>query len=1350
MRTKVISYRTLRLLALSLSTSVGAAACDPLQVAPPGPATVTVTPATSELASLGETVRLTAEVRNQNGELISGAIVVWSSDQPDVATVNASGLVTAVANGRATVTATSGPASGSATVTVDQRFAAIRVLPELVTLFTIGDSARLAAEALDATGHLVANVVFEWSSDDGAVRVDARGVVTAVREGEAVVTATSGGASDSALVTVMDLAGLAKERAILEEFYKVTSGPHWTNNDNWLTDTALDDWYGVRTDPEGRVVELSLVGNNLEGHIPPALGGLDELRHLKLDGAQALGAACSLTSSLNEAGNGWLGSLSEADNYDPRSRVTHTVSVGPHGVGIDVVAAFAARPLPGAGTRLQWPGNRLEGRIPPELGNLINLEWLTLGVNELSGPIPPEFGKLVNLRNLWLAGNQLSGSLPPELGNLVRLERLVLTVGYDYSLDPPGPRSFLSGPLPSELGKLVNLKELSLFGHKFTGQLPPEFGRLVHLQSLGLACNRLTGPLPSELRRLHDLRFLSLFGNRLEGEFPAWLVELTQLRHVDFTGNPSLTGEIPPGVGALTRLGKLYLAGSSLSGPIPAEVGRLTNLEVLSVGGNQLTGPIPAEVGRMTNLAHLSVAGNELTGPIPAEVGRLTNLKFLIVDGNQLTGALPRSLMQAPLLQFLWMENGLCSPRDRAFQAWLAGIRYEDGGRRCTLVPREFFTAFYEATGGSGWTSHQNWLTNAPVSSWLGVTVEDSLVTALELPANRLAGTLPPEVGDFVDLKRLDVARNALTSALPPDLGDLTQLEALDLAGNGFSGTVPHEFGRLGGLERLDLSNNELEGALPGDLTDLPSLSDFNWSDSGACAPEVAWFQTWLGSVATRAGPTCDGLFSLSVLDVHLSQAAQSLDGAVPLIAGRPAIARVFATADRANDFRPTARAAFLLNGREVHAATMLLGPTRGLAERPPGQLEQWHHKVIPATALRPGVEMAIQVDPDSLIPRNALDEVRLSLDVRELPPMELTIVPIVAGSSRDADVLEWIQRTDDPPMEFMRAVLPVGDLDLTIHDPLTISAEPDPLVFQDWITILQDIALLRATGGGSGYWYGVVNRQGDQRGIAGIASIGGRVSLGIRDAEVFAHEVGHNMSLTHSPCGNPGNRDPDYPYGDGSIGVLGFDPRSGTLVEPTTADLMSYCHPRWISDYNFKKALEYRIQAETQPAAAVAQDGSAGSRLLLWGQVGPEGDLRLDPAFTLNAPAKLPSRSGPYRIEGLAGNGTTAFTLDFDMEEVSGGGGSFLFLVPYSEEGVARLERIVLTGPQGVTTLVRDEPARPIAIVVDQAGGQIRSILRGENAAAAIATARQTAPSGKAPSEQLLVSHGLPTRGPR
>ena len=112
---------TLALLAIAgWAVACGDAAMEPSTPPPEPPraTTVSVTPATAELKTLGATVGFSAEVRDQNGQVMAGAAVTWSSADGSVATVDASGLATAVGNGTATITATAGSARGTAQVTV--------------------------------------------------------------------------------------------------------------------------------------------------------------------------------------------------------------------------------------------------------------------------------------------------------------------------------------------------------------------------------------------------------------------------------------------------------------------------------------------------------------------------------------------------------------------------------------------------------------------------------------------------------------------------------------------------------------------------------------------------------------------------------------------------------------------------------------------------------------------------------------------------------------------------------------------------------------------------------------------------------------------------------------------------------------------------------------------------------------------------------------------------------------------------------------------------------------------------------------------------------------------------------
>ena len=93
----------------------------PVMPIPSVPTTIAVSPPAVTLVSLGETVQLTATVRDQNGQGMTGVTVAWTSSDASVASVNSDGLVAAAANGTATVTATVGGISDAADITVEQQ-----------------------------------------------------------------------------------------------------------------------------------------------------------------------------------------------------------------------------------------------------------------------------------------------------------------------------------------------------------------------------------------------------------------------------------------------------------------------------------------------------------------------------------------------------------------------------------------------------------------------------------------------------------------------------------------------------------------------------------------------------------------------------------------------------------------------------------------------------------------------------------------------------------------------------------------------------------------------------------------------------------------------------------------------------------------------------------------------------------------------------------------------------------------------------------------------------------------------------------------------------------------------------
>ena len=355
------------------ATAAGVTGRAELTVVTPVPTTVAVTPDTVALTALGQTAQLAAEARDQIGRVMEGVPVSWSSADTTVAAVDSAGLVTAFGGGATTIAATAGEVSGTAAVTVMQSAGSVVVSPAADTVAP-GDTLRLAAQAFDENGHPVEGAEFGWSSSDVSVAtVDGGGLVTGVAEGTATIVAAAGSGRGTAQITVEN-----PDRAALVALYNATDGPNWLDNENWLTDAALGEWYGVDTDAEGRVSRLALSGNSLTGPIPAEVGNLANLRRLYLPGNELTGPIPA------EVGN--LANLRQ----------------------------------------LYLPENELTGAIPAELGRLANLTELHLYRNNLTGLIPPELGKLANLTELVLRANSLTGPIPPELANLQNLERLSL------------------------------------------------------------------------------------------------------------------------------------------------------------------------------------------------------------------------------------------------------------------------------------------------------------------------------------------------------------------------------------------------------------------------------------------------------------------------------------------------------------------------------------------------------------------------------------------------------------------------------------------------------------------------------------------------------------------------------------------------------------------------------------------------------------------------------------------------------------------------------------------------------------------------------------------------------------
>ncbi len=956
-------------------------------------------------------------------------------------------------------------------------------------------------------------------------------------------------------------------------------------------------------------------------------------------------------------------------------------------------------------------GNELTGGIPPEVGKLTNLRELVLAENSLEGPIPPELGNLVNVNVLYLSINQLSGPIPPELGNMAALERLALF------------QNRLSGPLPKEIAKLTKLKDLWLVDNAIEGPLPPELGDMVSLEDISLSKNQVSGPIPAEWGRLGSLRWLGLQNSRLEGTIPATLGNLSELRELTLSNNRltgsiprelgnlanleflsmfdnELSGEIPPELGNLQELEWLWLADNQLTGGIPPELGELSALRGLALGSNDLSGPIPPELANLDYLTDLALFNNDLSGPLPSELGDLDVLENLLISGNpDLRGLLPRSMLNMTSLSSLdTIETGLCAQLDAVFQAWLGELDAWLEDCDAAQVERLALSEFFAEAGGDSWTRSQGWNTNAGLDSWHGITTRGGRVSGFALADNGLTGAVPPEIGNLTTLETLDLGDNRLVGEFPIAIASMTELASVRFSGN-----------------------EGMEGPLPSRLTVLTRLESLEYEETGLCASPAMRFQDWLGRIDVVAGATCGNPdeVGLSLPLVYLTQAIQRPAGDVPLIAGREALLRVFLTSDRPLAFyEPEVVATLTRAGAEVHRVTMRREGGLLAEAADESDLRSSYNAVIPAEYIQPGVELVVEADPGGVVPRAAGSQVRfpasggMPLTVIDVPPMEVTIVPVLEAIAPDSSIFEWTDNIgdDSPEVGLLRYSFPFSEFTARSREAYITSLDVTSDDGQ-WGLVLE-MEALRAIDHGTGYYYAAAaSVNGYVRGRARLAAW---ASIGKAWDTELAHEVGHNLDLLHAPCGGALGTDPDFPHSNGGLGAWGYDFRDGSVVSAERRrDIMGYCYERgWLSDYYFEKVIEYRERVEGDRARAlIAAERPRSETLVLWGGV-VDGQLRLEPTFRVTAAPRLAEGTGPYRIDGVAAGGEPVFSLAFNAGEDQFGDKYFFFTIPIEPGWADSLDRLTLTGPEGVVTVDPDDD-RAISVVTEPGTGRVRAILR-------------------------------------
>lgn len=532
------------------------------------------------------------------------------------------------------------------------------------------------------------------------------------------------------------------------------------------------------------------------------------------------------------------------------------------------------------------------------------------------------------------------------------------------------------------------------------------------------------------------------------------------------------------------------------------------------------------------------------------------------------------------------------------------------------------------------------------------------------------------------------------------------------------------------------------------------------WSGEGCtgtarCALIMDRPRTLQAAIAPRTNAT----LNLAIDGAFITQGTQRLYQPVDLVAGRDAYVRVWVMANQLNTVQPRVRIRLFHGSTEVQSTLVNAGTgSVGLMTNESASLTSTWNVAVPGALVIPGLRFTAEVDPENLIAeqietdnRYPLDGSPLTVVARQLSPLQVRMVPIrqsVNGLLGEVD-----QTNVESFLVEARKLYPIGAYNVDIRATYTTNAPAltSTNTNGEWQTVLNEILALRATADQSTrYYFGVVKVPYTlgQIGIAMLPSgpegTGSRAAVGVDHVLLrsrnMAHELGHNLGRKHAPCGAQEGLDEFYPDRGGATVSSGLDLTTLEVKLANAFDVMSYCHPYWVSWYTWERIFAWRLASPVAAPPALSAS-SGGDGLLVWGRIG-SGRVILEPAFRTAPTGFRPDPHSAWQVEGRDATGALLFRHGFAPEAVADGGRDerqFAFVLPIGAADAERLASLRVSGPDGsavqharsgpiepgdapvarplrpgVRRLTWDETRHPMALIRDAATGEILSFARG------------------------------------
>jgi len=428
---------------------------------------------------------------------------------------------------------------------------------------------------------------------------------------------------------------------------------------------------------------------------------------------------------------------------------------------------------------------------------------------------------------------------------------------------------------------------------------------------------------------------------------------------------------------------------------------------------------------------------------------------------------------------------------------------------------------------------------------------------------------------------------------------------------------------------------------------------------------------------------------------VHVFDKSAS-DLTLRLTPGRPALVRASVLAPAAGAKSPLVNLSATSKTGVALGTLAMNGPANLPTAKDDYNLNSTFNVVMPAAWVQPGVKVSIKVAAGA---SNSPASQDASPVVGAPTSMRVVLVPLTVGGATGV-----LPPTLSDVQKALARVYPYanGNIVVQSHAPLTISGASST-ASMSWSSALSQLESTRETEDPNAFYYGFVPMYSPIPGsfVAGLGYVGNRASGGSSSVAaigldwtssagqgdpfnnnwpqwqaIMVHEMGHNHSLSHAPCGGAANPDPAFPNNNADLSSLAVynslydsDTQTGTLSAPLTPsntqmkDVMGYCGGTWFSDFSYVRAQQFaesRTTAIPQPlvlgsaaSVATAPDGY----LTIAGEITAQGVL-LHPASASATKLRIDTATAKsaYALRVLTVSGQT-YTLPFEPVSVADDG---------------------------------------------------------------------------------------------